>query len=92
VAPVAEYSHAFGVSVTGGYVYRGGESDALDGVYLFADFGSGLMWGLRRDGDEWVMSEPVETDLTISAFGEGLEGELYVTAFDGTVYEVTGGG
>lgn len=92
VAPVAEYSHAFGVSVTGGYAYRGDDVASLEGVYLFADFGSGLMWGLRRDGDEWVMSEPVETDLTISAFGEGLEGELYMTAFDGTVYEVTGGG
>lgn len=62
----------------------------LQGVYLFADFGSGLLWGLTRDGDAWVMSNPLETGLAISAFGEDLDGELYVTAFDGTVYRITG--
>jgi glucose/arabinose dehydrogenase len=87
--PVAEYSHEFGYSVTGGYVYRGEAVPDLHGVYLFADYGSGLLWGLIRDGDGWVMTAPLETGLSISAFGEDLDGELYVTAFDGTVYQIT---
>ncbi len=90
VDPVAEYSRDLGISVTGGYVYRGEAVSDLNGTYLFADFGSGLIWGLTRDGDDWVMTEPLETGLTISAFGEDLAGELYLTAFDGTVYRVTG--
>ncbi|HEV2108598.1 MAG TPA: PQQ-dependent sugar dehydrogenase [Thermomicrobiales bacterium] len=90
VDPVAEYSHDLGYSVTGGYVYRGEAVPDLNGTHLFADFGSGLMWGLTRDGDDWVMTAPLETGLTISAFGEDLAGELYVTSFDGTVYRVTG--
>lgn len=89
VEPVAEYSHDAGNSVTGGFVYRGEEIAGLAGTYLFADFGSGLLWGLTRAGDGWRMSEPLETGLTISAFGQDREGRLYLTAFDGTIYEVT---
>ena len=90
VDPVAEYGHDLGVSVTGGYVYRGEAVPDLAGIYLFADFGTGLVWGTAPDGDGWATSEPVETGLNISAFGEDVTGELYVTAFDGTLYRVAG--
>lgn len=89
VLPVAEYGHDSGVSVTGGYVYRGEAVPDLTGVYLYADFGSGLLWGLGRDGGgAWVTSEPVDTGLSISSFAEDAAGELYVTAFDGVVYRI----
>ena len=61
----------------------------LVGVYIFADYGSGNVWGLARDGSgAWQTSEPVETDLRVSSFSEDASGELYVTSFDGTVYRV----
>ena len=64
----------------------------LDGVYLFADYCSGLLWGLGRDGSgEWVLSAPIETGLNISSFGEDAAGELYVTDRNGGLYRVTGG-
>lgn len=89
--PVAEYTHDFGCSVTGGYVYRGETESDLQGVYLFADYCSGLLWGMARDATgEFVVSEPVETDLNISSFGEDTAGELYVTAND-RLYRVTTG-
>ena len=91
ILPVAEYDHDFGISVTGGYVYRGDAVPTLRGVYLYADFGTGLVWGLGRDAaGDWVTSDPVETGLNPSSFGEDEAGELYVTAFDGTLYRVTG--
>jgi glucose/arabinose dehydrogenase len=90
--PIAEYSHDFGCSVVGGYVYRGEQEPALDGVYLFGDFCSGLVWGLGRDeAGEWALSEPIDSGLSISSFGEDAAGEVYLVDLAGTVYRVTDG-
>ncbi len=48
--PVAQYSHALGKAVTGGYVYRGSAIPALRGFYLFADFASGHVWAKKGPG------------------------------------------
>lgn len=90
VDPVAFYTHEEGgCSVTGGYVSRSEEFAAIAGLYIFADFCSGLIWALAPDGDGgWTMSEPVESDLSISSFGEGADGRLYLTDLDGGVYEL----
>jgi glucose/arabinose dehydrogenase len=89
VLPVAEYGHEFGCSVTGGYVVRGGLIPALEGVYLFADYCSGLIWGTARDADgAWRTSDPIETGLNISSFGQGPAGEIYVVDLNGSVYQI----
>jgi glucose/arabinose dehydrogenase len=90
--PVAEYTHDFGCSVTGGHVYRGEREPALDGVYLFGDFCSGLVWGMGRDAaGDWLVSDLVETGLRISSFGEDAAGEVYLVAISGEIYRVTAG-
>jgi glucose/arabinose dehydrogenase len=78
--PIATYSHAEGCSVTGGHVYRGSRHPSLRGVYLFADYCSGTIWGL--DAGLSSPQEPVEllhTDRALSSFGQDQGGELYVT-------------
>ena len=86
-APVAEYGHNLGCSVTGGYVYRGQRMPALDGVYLYADFCSGRIWGLRYDGTEvTAQAELAKVPFEISSFGEDAGGEVYVLGFDGGIY------
>jgi glucose/arabinose dehydrogenase len=47
VWPVAQYTHADGCSVTGGYVYQGTKLDRLRGRYLYGDFCSGILWSLK---------------------------------------------
>jgi glucose/arabinose dehydrogenase len=90
--PIYEYSHDFGCSVVGGYVYRGEAILELQGVYLFADYCSGLTWGMGHDADgKWVASEPIETGISISSFSEDPNGELYVTDLNGGVYRVVAG-
>jgi len=89
--PVFEYTHDVGgCSITGGYVYRGEAFPALAGTYLFADYCSGLLWGGGQDASgAWVMSDPIETGLSISSFGQDAAGELYLTDLSGgTVYQI----
>ncbi|MBA3562637.1 MAG: PQQ-dependent sugar dehydrogenase [Gammaproteobacteria bacterium] len=83
IDPVAEYPHAGGVSITGGYVYRGPDIPALAGSFIYGDFGSGTIWGLVDDGNGLAPRELAKTNLGISAFGQDAAGEIYVVDFFG---------
>jgi glucose/arabinose dehydrogenase len=83
--PRAEYSHEGGrCSVTGGYVYRGREVPALKGIYVFADYCSGDLFALRRRERSLLL----DTDLSITTFGEDEAGEIYVVDHGGTIYRI----
>ena len=88
VMPVVEYDRAAGKSVTGGYVYRGTAQPALEGVYLYGDFSSGRIWGLRRSGESIENVLLAETGRAIASFGEDDDGELYVVDFAGQILRV----
>ncbi len=91
VDPVWEYSHDVGgCAVTGGYVYRGKTVPSLDGVYIYGDFCSGIVWGLRRDASgKWQNQTLFQTGVNISSFGEDQSGELYLLDLrGGGVYEL----
>jgi hypothetical protein len=89
VAPVSGFDRDEGCVVTGGFVYRGSATPDLHGVYLFADYCSGRVWGLVRDASNaWIRLDPVETGLRISSFGEDASGELYVVHIQGAVYRL----
>lgn len=91
VAPIAEYSHDFGCSVTGGYVYRGQKYPWLAGQYIFADYCSGIVWATARDANgQWQTNQVGKFDDTISSFGEDAAGELYAAGHgDGAIYKLT---
>lgn len=79
--PLFTYPHPEGFSVTGGFVYRGGRVGGLCGVYVFADYVSGIISGLRmRDGRVSRHGVLRESAYRISSFGEDASGELYVAA------------
>lgn len=92
VMPIAEYSHSGGAcSATGGYVYRGGRSPRLHGTYLFGDYCNGVIRGTFRDATTGVATTRVllDTPLTISTFGEDMNGELYVADYNnGVLYRL----
>ena len=89
VRPVAQYTHASGCSITGGYVYRGGKVPGLKGRYVYADFCSGRVWSLRAGPKPGGLREETgrlgQKLSNVTSFGEGLGGELYVLA-NGTLY------
>ncbi len=88
--PVAEYDHNQGCSITGGYVYRGGQYPALDGTYFYGDYCSGTIWGLRQETDgSWSEAQLLQTNHTISSFGEDEAGEIYLVDHRGNVLQIT---
>ena len=90
--PVLEYSHSLGCSVTGGYRYRGQLYPQLNGLYFYADYCSGRIWGaIRQENGTWISQQLFQTSLNIATFGEDEAGELYLADQPGgTVYRVLG--
>src|SRR5256885_862504 len=48
ILPIIEYNHSEGNAVIGGFVYHGSNIPSLQGIYFFADFGTGKIWELRE--------------------------------------------
>lgn len=89
VPPVTEYDHEKGCAITGGYVYRGTRFPAMVGTYIFGDFCSGRIWGLRRSGSRhWERRLLANSDLRLTSFGEAENGEIYALDMAGTVYHI----
>ena len=89
VQPVAQYSHARGCSITGGYVYRGSTVPAAVGRYFYGDYCSGTVWSLKLVNGvaRQIRVEPF-TVKNLTSFGEDDAGELYAVSGDGTVYRL----
>jgi glucose/arabinose dehydrogenase len=92
IAPVAEYSHDFGCSVTGGHVYRGSAQPNLLGVYVFADYCSGLLFTIPAGAGSATPKEVLPSDLAVSAFGTDEDGEIYLADIGGGIYRVLADG
>lgn len=84
--PVATYSHALGLSVTGGEVYRGTRYPNLVGAYFYADYQSGRVWALSRDGaGAWRYAEVGNFGQGVTSFGLDEAGEIYVALDRGEI-------
>lgn len=106
VEPIYDYDHGIGQSITGGYVYRGGNyldgGISLDGTYLFGDFVSQRIFSFRYTGtdintnlaqdrtSELQVSSNGFTINNISSFGEDLAGNLYVVDYGGEIFQIRG--
>jgi len=82
IAPIAEYPHPEGLSITGGFVYRGKAIPSLAGKYIFGDM-MGPIWSLTPGAnDKWTREKlSIGKDAGywhVYSFGEDLSGELYV--------------
>ena len=80
IAPVWEYDHQLGKSITGGFVYRGTRLPELQGMYVYADFISGRIWALTYDESQGKVTRNMgiaTTGFPVLAFGEDEAGELY---------------
>jgi glucose/arabinose dehydrogenase len=92
VKPIAEYGHDQGCSITGGHVYRGTAQPELVGVYVFADYCSGLLFTLQVDEGTTSPKVVLDSGLRVTAFGVDQAGEIYLADLaGGAVYRVVVG-
>ena len=98
--PVAVYDHSQGCAVVGGSVYRGSKHPQLRGTFLYGDFCSGRVWGLKRMRDDSGDPMPeawqselllqAESAIPMSKIGADEEGNLYAIGYlVGAIYEIT---
>lgn len=89
VFPVYEYSHDDGCAVLGGYVYRGTRAPSLMGRYLFADFCTPGIRGVRllADGRVELADLGVEID-GVYSFAEDSAGEVYVLSASKGIFQL----
>jgi putative heme-binding domain-containing protein len=87
--PIADHHHIEARSVTGGYVYRGGRLPELEGAYIYGDYVTGKIWGLRNDGNQVTWhKELADTPLAIITFGENGSGDLYIVDYAGGLHRL----
>jgi len=64
---IVEYSHAEWYAVIGGFVVSRIEDFRVQGIYLFADFGTGKIWELAGDLSEYLDAHLLMTSGSTSA-------------------------
>jgi hypothetical protein len=100
INPIIEYNNCNvtdnckGLSVTGGYVYRGSHTP-WQGKYFFGDWSKqfavrdGRLFVASKTGDTWAMEDVKVANMPnfnsyVLAFGQDGDGEVYVMATDTT--------
>jgi glucose/arabinose dehydrogenase len=87
--PILAYEHGLGFSVTGGYVYRGKLNASFNGVYIFGDYSTRRVWGLRQqDGVVTKVMEIGTAPASIVSFGVDQANEIYLVTYMGTIFHV----
>jgi len=87
--PLYSYTHDEGSAIVGGARYWGTRLPELMGVFVFADYTSGVVWGLHYDG----AGTPERFDLAYNAptmymVGGGFNDEILMGSFDGHIYRL----
>lgn len=96
IEPIHEYSRADGLSITGGFVYRGKAVPALQGRFIFGDWRFGNLWALHYDPaqgkviDVAVLEKPDPANPTAqpTAFCPDENGEAFVLDWRGAIFRL----
>ncbi len=84
--PIVDHPHTESRSLTGGLFYYGKSLKDLHGAYIYGDYVTGKLWGLRYDGKKVTWQKHLaDSPLQVIDFGEGHDGELYILEHGGTI-------
>ena len=88
IPAVSAHHHSEARSITGGFVYRGKQTE-LQGKYVYGDYVTGILWALTNDGNDLTSLKEIATStVKVIAFGEDSSGELLVLDYAGGIYKI----
>lgn len=80
--PAVAHSHIESRSITGGYFSQSSRLPELRGAYIYGDYVTGKIWGLRHDGEKITWREElVDSPLQIVSFGLDHTGDLLIVDY-----------
>ncbi len=87
--PIFEHNHIEARSITGGYFWRSQRLAQLHDAYIYGDWMTGKIWGLKHDGQQvtW-QQELADTPLQIVSFALAPDGDVLVVGYDGTIHRL----
>ncbi len=90
IDPVAVYGRKEGVSITGGYVYRGKRFPSLQGSYFYGDFVTGNIWRITaKEGGSYKNAIVLESSgVVIASFAEDADGEVFALNYSGEIMRI----
>jgi len=87
--PIVEHHHSEFRSLSGGVVYHGQKFPELQGTYIYGDWSTGKIWGVRHDrGRVTWHQELTDTTLQITGFGLDSQGELLIVDYGGGFHQL----
>jgi quinoprotein glucose dehydrogenase len=94
--PVHSYTRlrGEGICIVGGHLYRGSKLAALNGAYLFADWGYGHVWALEMDDEQHPTRRlvlhrgPAEHKFNPTLITADPEGEPVLLSQEGAIYRL----
>lgn len=97
--PLHTYGREQGVSITGGFIYRGKDLPALQHKYIFGDWSSGKIFSLSYDKSQNKVAQveqiherkivPGKKPLQPTCIAPGYDGEIYLLSWHGEIYQLT---
>jgi uncharacterized repeat protein (TIGR03806 family) len=94
IDPVVEHPRTEAQSITGGAVYRGSAMPSLVGTYIYGDYITGNLWALTYDASNKPVPKLIAhvDGMTLVAFGQGNDGELYTVQINGILSKLVPSG
>ncbi len=87
--PTVEHHHSEFRSLTGGVTYYGDKYPELRGAYIYGDWSTGKIWGVKHDNGKVTWhKELASTTLQITGFGIDTHGELLIADHGGGYYQL----
>jgi len=87
--PLIAHPHSEARSVTGGIVYTGAKYPDLQGAYVYGDYATGRVWGVKLEGGRIVWHrELAKTSIQTLGFAQDPAGEILLVDYGGAVYRL----